>query len=254
MVYRNASSFLAWLASGSELEGITAPTSGWPLVDFEGALGVLVAYALGVACLVGYMRRDPEFKAELPTVALLYNMTQVVLCGYMTLESVMVASRHNYTWICNKIQPDAPMAKLLWLFHLSKVLDLVDTVFIVLGRRWRQLTFLHLYHHSSIFAFYWINVNVNYDGDIYLTVLLNSFVHCVMYMYYVVALHTRAVWWKKWLTRMQMIQFAIMICQSSYLLNAGASCTNVPPAVVAAYGLYIGSMLGLFLRFYLISY
>ncbi len=32
--------------------------------------------------------------------------------------------------------------------------------------------------------FYWLNINVAYDGDVYYTVILNSFVHLVMYFYY----------------------------------------------------------------------
>lgn len=32
-----------------------------------------------------------------------------------------------------------------------KVLDFMDTVFIVLKKSWRQLSFLHVYHHCTIF-------------------------------------------------------------------------------------------------------
>jgi hypothetical protein len=28
-----------------------------------------------------------------------------------------------------------------------------------------QLSFLHVYHHLTIFMFYWINCNIGYDGD-----------------------------------------------------------------------------------------
>ena len=69
--------------------------------------------------------------------------------------------------------------------------------------RWEQLSFLHYYHHVTIYLVYpsppplpspaspslppppslsyWMNANVGADGDIYLTVVLNCFVHCVMY-------------------------------------------------------------------------
>eukprot|EP00978_Attheya_sp_CCMP212_P047856 scaffold439548_cov145-Attheya_sp.AAC.2 len=43
----------------------------------------------------------------------------------------------------------------------------------------------------SIFLFYWLNSHVNYDGDIYLTVLLNGFIHTVVFTYYILLhLHT----------------------------------------------------------------
>ena len=31
---------------------------------------------------------------------------------------------------------------------------------------------------------YWLNVNVGFDGDIYYTIILNSFIHLMMYFYY----------------------------------------------------------------------
>ena len=66
------------------------------------------------------------------------------------------------------------------LFGLQ-ILDFLDTVFIVARGKWRQLSFLHVYHHFSIFFFYWVNVNAGYDGDIFYTIIANSFVHLVMY-------------------------------------------------------------------------
>ena len=55
--------------------------------------------------------------------------------------------------------------------------------------------------------FYWLNVHVNYDGDVYLTIILNGLIHTLMYTYYFVSLHTRDIWWKSFLTSGQMVQF-----------------------------------------------
>ena len=43
------------------------------------------------------------------------------------------------------------MAAVLWVFYMSKILDFVDTVIIIVRRKWRQLSFLHVFHHVSIF-------------------------------------------------------------------------------------------------------
>lgn len=51
--------------------------------------------------------------------------------------------------------------------------------------------------------FYWLNINAGYDGDVYLTIVLNGFIHTVMYTYYFVSMHTKDIWWKKYLTLMQ---------------------------------------------------
>jgi hypothetical protein len=59
----------------------------------------------------------------------------------------------NYTLLpCepfNVTQP--PIANVLWLFYISKVFDFLDTIFIILGKKWTQLSFLHVYHHVTIF-------------------------------------------------------------------------------------------------------
>lgn len=40
--------------------------------------------------------------------------------------------------------------------------------------------------------FYWVNVDTGYyDGDNYLTIALNGFIHTVMYTCYFVIMHTR---------------------------------------------------------------
>lgn len=44
------------------------------------------------------------------------------------------------------------MGNVLYMFYLSKILDFFDTIFIILGKKWKQLSFLHVYHHLTIFS------------------------------------------------------------------------------------------------------
>jgi elongation of very long chain fatty acids protein 4 len=180
----------------------------------------------------------------------------------MTLEALFLAYRNNYTVLpCvgyNRQNP--PLANLLWLFYISKIWDFWDTVFIVLGKKWRQLSFLHVYHHITIFLFYWLNAHVNYDGDIYLTIVLNGFIHTVMYTYYFICMHTKdpatgkslPIWWKSSLTMMQMIQFVTMMSQGTYLL--ATQCPSTSLKVIFAYIVYILSLFILFAQFFMQSY
>jgi hypothetical protein len=41
---------------------------------------------------------------------------------------------------------------------------------------------------------FWLNVNVGYDGDVYLTIVLNGLIHTIMYTCYFVDLHTKDIW------------------------------------------------------------
>lgn len=227
------------------------PTKGWFMTDFSSALAVVVAYLLFVA--VGRRVMDKREPIDSYPVRFAYNLVQVILCSYMCVDAGMIAYRNDLFAPCAPFDPvNAPVAKLLWLFLISKILDFMDTVFIVFKKSWRQLSFLHVYHHCTIFLFYWLNINAGYDGDVYLTIVLNGFIHTVMYTYYFVSMHTKDIWWKKYLTLMQMIQFVCMTSQAFYLLGTG--CTRYPPRIVIVYAGYILSLLFLFAKFYVQSY
>lgn len=230
-----------------------APTSSWPLAKFEHAFLIAVGYLVFVGLGVLIMPHLPTIKGLYP-FKFIYNMLQVMLCSYMAIEAGIRAYDAGYSLIpCNTfnhMQP--PIGFILYVFYLSKILDFLDTVFIIAEKRWKQLSFLHVYHHFSIFLFYWLNVNVGYDGDVFLTIVLNGFIHTVMYTYYFVSLHTKEIWWKSALTMCQMVQFICMNAQALYLIFS--NCTNYPRNIIVAYLFYIMTLLGLFAHFFVMSY
>ncbi|KAI5710665.1 hypothetical protein M8J75_010539 [Diaphorina citri] len=98
----------------------------------------------------------------------------------------------------------------VWLFFFSRVLDLVDTVFFVLRKKDSQVTFLHVYHHTAVVMFAWLAVKFVPGGHGVFFGTINCFIHVVMYSYYSLTLYNpeyKNVWWKKYLTQMQMMQF-----------------------------------------------
>jgi elongation of very long chain fatty acids protein 4 len=238
-----------------------AMTQGWLLTDFPTAFNIALAYFLFVVIGSAVMKAGVPAMDPYP-IKFIYNVSQIMLCAYMTIEAVLLAYRNDYTVLpCVGYNQDNPaMANLLWLFYVSKVWDFWDTIFIVIGKKWRQLSFLHVYHHITIFLFYWLNSHVNYDGDIYLTIVLNGFIHTVMYTYYFICMHTKVpetgkslpIWWKSSLTMMQMIQFITMMSQGTFLIST--QCKNVSLRVIVAYVVYILSLFYLFAQFYVQSY
>jgi elongation of very long chain fatty acids protein 4 len=40
--------------------------------------------------------------------------------------------------------------------YISNLLLILDSLFIILRKRNQQLSFLHMYHHSTMFALWWI--------------------------------------------------------------------------------------------------
>jgi len=91
-----------------------------------------------------------------------------------------------------------------------------------------------------------------YDGDIFLTIVLNGLIHTIMYTYYFVSMHSREIWWKKFLTICQMMQFACMNSQALLLIKD--DCKLFPARVTQVYLVYIMSLFALFLQFFFSSY
>jgi len=225
----------------------------WPLMSTTTAWSLTIAYVTFATMAPRAFVQTPPMRPVLLTMG--YNLVQIMLCSYMCVEAAVRAKRAGYTLVCNPISYDAPvMADLVWLFYVSKLLDFCDTVFIVLAKRWRQLSFLHVYHHSTVFLFYWLNAHYNFDGDVYLTIVLNGGVHVIMYIYYMVAMHTQTIWWKPYLTVLQIVQFVLMISHAATMLYRGESCSNLSPTIMWMYFGYIVTMLCLFSLFFVDSY
>ena len=114
------------------------------------------------------------------------------------------------------------MARGVWLYYICKLIELLDTVFFVLRKKQRQISFLHVYHHALMPITAWIGVRFFPGGQVTLLGFINSFIHIIMYTYYMLSamgpeIH-KYLWWKKYLTSLQLIQFSIIFVQNCQLL------------------------------------
>lgn len=257
-------SIIRW--ANPDLDAQNAVTKDWPLARLDhaaiivGAFLVWVLFGLFLKKMAGSKSTPdkPEGKSSvlqkisaepIVLIQMLYNPCQVLLCGYMIKEAILEYRQQNYSPICNPfLQGESGMARVLWVFYVSKVFDFFDTFFIVLRGKWSKLSFLHVYHHASIFLFYWLNINAGYDGDIYYTIILNSFIHMVMYSYYLATSFSLPVPkpLKQLVTQSQMIQFVTMMAQALYILYFGCP---YPRRITQCYLVYILSLFILFQNF-----
>lgn len=95
------------------------------------------------------------------------------------------------------------------MYMLAKITELLDTVFFVLKKNDRQITFLHVYHHSINVILTWIAIKINsINPSAAFLGSLNGFVHVIMYTYYGLSAFpsmTKYLWWKKYITTLQLV-------------------------------------------------
>ncbi|NWU74565.1 ELOV6 protein, partial [Onychorhynchus coronatus] len=86
--------------------------------------------------------------------------------------------------VCSQSVYIHPVSKLwICLFALSKLVELGDTVFIVLRKK--KLSFVHWYHHLTAAVFSWYNYSGAVAGAGWVTAL-NLSIHAITYSYYTV--------------------------------------------------------------------
>nr|QXU64617.1 fatty acid elongase 6 [Blattella germanica] len=142
-----------------------------------------------------------------------------------------------------------------WWYLMTKVIELADTLFFVLRKKQQQITFLHVYHHSSLVFFSWCYLKFLPGEQGVVIGFLNSFVHVIMYSYYMVAAmgpkYQKYIWWKKYMTRIQLTQFVIMLV---YLVSLVVRDCNLPRILSILMGTNVFFFLCLFLNFYIKTY
>ena len=143
----------------------------------------------------------------------------------------------------------------MWWYWASKGIELLDTMFIILKGKNNQLTFLHIYHHSSMFTVWWIGAKFVPGGSAVSGAFVNCLVHVLMYFYYALSTlkccHRVLQPWKRRLTILQMIQFTVGIVLGLNSIITGCSFTRWMQYVFVAYA---ASFLILFLQFYVRTY
>ncbi|PRD25122.1 UNVERIFIED_CONTAM: Elovl7 [Trichonephila clavipes] len=144
-------------------------------------------------------------------------------------------------------------SKYVWHLYLVKYLELLDTIFFVLRKKYNQISFLHVFHHSAVIVvFWWILYSRSIGLYMLFAVSINNSIHVIMYMYYGLSAMgphmQKYLWWKKYLTRLQIIQFSAI---QLYMLNDYLSGCNPMEKVDYTVFIIITSFLILFCNYYI---
>ncbi|XP_055915899.1 elongation of very long chain fatty acids protein 7-like [Eupeodes corollae] len=205
-----------------------------------------------------FMKSRPAY--QLKTYIICYNIFQVVACVYLVSKIVTSEPPALRFWKCVVGEPGSVQRK--HFDHLSivtfwlKVTELSETLVFVLRKKQNQVSFLHVFHHCS-------TVSLVYQSKFYsassalFPIFLNSNVHIVMYVYYLMAavlppkIVAKLTPLKKAITTIQMIQFVMILVQVIVVLCLGC---YIPPMILAMHVFIICAFFYMFYDFYQKSY
>ncbi|XP_037721231.1 elongation of very long chain fatty acids protein 4 [Drosophila subpulchrella] len=234
-------------------------TRNWPLVESPWNVPALLAlYLLMVAYGPKWTARYKPLQLRVPLLC--HSLAMAFLNAYICLELFTATRALDYSLSCQPCRVsysphEMRIAAAFWWFYISKILEFADTAFFILRHKWTQLSFLHVYHHSTMFVFCWIFVKWLPTGSTYVPTMINSFVHIIMYSYYALSVLgpriQKFLWWKRYLTGLQLLQFTTVLLWASQLVLRGCEYGTWLTPVGAA---YMVPFLYMFGKFYVEKY
>ncbi|CAO3699444.1 hypothetical protein G6F70_000043 [Rhizopus microsporus] len=211
------------------------------------------------------MKNFPAFKLKF--FFMVHNVLLTLVSGILLVlmvEKILPIIYHKgfLAAVCDQSSWTQPLELLYYLNYLVKYWELIDTVFLVLKKK--KLEFLHYYHHSLTMVLCYTQLNGKTSVS-WVPIVLNLTVHVFMYYYYFRTAAGAKIWWKRYLTTMQITQFIIDLfvvyfCTYTYfaytywpqLPNKG-SCAGTETSALFGCAL-LSSYLLLFINFYRMTY
>uniref|UniRef100_A0A336MZI3 Elongation of very long chain fatty acids protein n=1 Tax=Culicoides sonorensis TaxID=179676 RepID=A0A336MZI3_CULSO len=263
-------------------------TKDWPLMSSPfPTLAICLTYVYIVKVL-GPRLMENRKPFQLKNTLIVYNFLQVVFSTWLFYECLMGGWWGAYSFRCQPVEHENTgrpmrigtsgwltgrysyrcqpvdysnhpktlrMVHACWWYYFSKFTEFFDTIFFVLRKKTSQVSTLHVIHHGCMPMSVWFGVKFTPGGHSTFFGLLNTFVHIVMYSYYLFAAmgpqFQKYLWWKKYLTSLQMVQFILIMLHAFQLLFIDC---NYPRAFVWWIGMHAVMFFFLFNEFYKETY
>ncbi|KAG2072637.1 GNS1/SUR4 membrane protein [Suillus decipiens] len=215
------------------------PLSTWPVVTT--ALASYLAIIFGIREIM--KDKSPQ---RLNTLFRIHNAflsigSLILLVLMMEEVGSIWLTNTTYGTMCDETSWTERLEFYYMINYYFKYIELFDTVFLALKKK--PLAFLHVFHHSATALLCFVQLNGKTSVS-WVVISLNLAVHVIMYYYYFATAGGAKIWWKKYLTSMQIVQF---------ILPHWSNCAGTETAALFGCGL-LTTYLGLFINFYIQTY
>jgi len=205
-----------------------------------------------------FMKDRPPY--EIKGIIVAYNLFQTLFSLWGFIQGWKFYVSGDYSWTCQPIDysndPEALRAlDMAWFFYISKFIDMFDSFFFVLKKKFTHLSFLHVFHHGIMPFECWWGARFVGGGHGGFAAFFNAGVHTVMYLYYLLSACgpkvQKYLWWKRYLTRLQMLQFVCVFLHALQPLYFTCDYPRLVPKVIIANA---AAFFILFANFYFFAY
>ncbi|EGO30810.1 hypothetical protein SERLADRAFT_455104 [Serpula lacrymans var. lacrymans S7.9] len=236
------------------------PLSTWPVV-----FTTLVSYLTVVFGIRVLMKdRSPLKLNALFRIHNLFLSAGSLVLLVLMLEEVGLVwwQSDTYSVMCADSSWTDRLEFYYMINYYFKYIELLDTIFLAFKKK--PLAFLHVFHHSATALLCFTQLNGKTSIS-WVVITLNLGVHVVMYYYYYATAGGAKIWWKKYLTTIQIVQFVIDLfvvyfgtyqhyafTHAPHMPHIG-NCAGTESAALFGCGL-LSSYLILFINFYIQTY
>jgi len=218
-----------------------------------------VAYLPTIFGLKYWMRNRPAYNLRGPLIVWNIFMATFSTVGFLSIVYPVVQNwiypgggltPHEFICSASYCYKFGDCAIWVFLFNMSKILEFVDTIFIVLRKT--HLGFLHYYHHIITYSFclYAGQYMHHYNCGGYFFCLMNFFVHGIMYFYYALRSMGFRPSFDIGITFLQILQMVLGVA----IITISSGCEKVDPVGTAFGYLIYFSFFVLFCKFFYYRY
>ncbi|XP_066601875.1 very long chain fatty acid elongase 1-like [Prorops nasuta] len=212
----------------------------WPLMSNPLSILIILFLYLLFVLHIGPNYMKNRLPCSLVNIMICFNIFTATGSGILAFGMLTSGYTTSLSLGCEPVDfsynsESLSMARWVWWLMLLRIFELSDTVIFVFRKKQNQLSFLHIYHHCITVILAWIVCKYAPGGMWTFIMILNSVVHVVMYSYYLLTclgpwMQSKITPWKQYLTRLQLLQFVIMMIHTSQALLPSCEPTRKPLA------------------------
>jgi len=219
-------------------------------------VGVHIVYVICLYLVQQYAASRKTIPGWVPAMRQAHNCFLAGLSAFMLGALVLAGIQESrfdsfYAFACKGSDKPGLRVWAMYIFYLSKMLEFIDTFFLVLAKK--KVILLHKVHHLTTMSLVWHSLETGLNSEI-LCGGLNCFVHTLMYAYYAFPEGNR--WLRQYMTSTQILQFVFCLIGLVYAMVRrfqGAPCYGTLAAEIHGVAMY-GVYLAMFAAFFVANY